>query len=61
MGIKWNKRRRLESAKNIPVEVLTSLASHDVHFEKYDESLLYDKINKKIDDNLDNLYGDNDN
>ena len=49
MGLKRSKRERMSSLSDIDDIALASLGATDIEFEKYDEQLIYDKVNKQLD------------
>ena len=49
MGLTRDKRERMASLGDIDNITLASLGAHNINFEKFDEHLIYDKINKQLD------------
>lgn len=49
MGIRRQRRNRLESPKNLNDVVLYSLGTDNINYEKYDEQVLYKKVNERLD------------
>lgn len=49
MGVKYVKRNRMEDLPTIPDSVLASIGMTNINFEKFDEQLIYDQINKELD------------
>lgn len=49
MGLRYKKRNRMEEIRQLPNPVLASLGATDINFEKFDEQLIYDIINKNLD------------
>lgn len=49
MGVKYVRRNRMEDLPNVPVEVLVAIGQSNINFEKFDEQLIWDKINARLD------------
>mgnify|MGYP000324280617 CR=1 FL=1 len=49
MGLRRGKRGRMESLRKIPDEALASIGATNIEFEKYDEQLIWDNVNKRLD------------
>ena len=49
MGLKYGKRKRMESMRNIDDATLASIGNTNISFEKYDEQLIHDRTNKRLD------------
>jgi len=50
LGVRYGQRRhRLESLKNPGDTILFAIGVNDINLEKYDEQVIYDDINKRID------------
>jgi hypothetical protein len=49
MGIRYKKRNRMEEIRQLPDAVLASLGTTDINFEKFDESLVWHDINRRLD------------
>ena len=50
MGRNFVKRNRLESLPNIPDAALYSLGTTDINFEIFDEQVIFDLVNKNLDE-----------
>lgn len=49
MGLRYKKRGRLERVGRVPDEILASIGQTNINYERFDEQLVYDKINAKLD------------
>lgn len=49
MGLRYQKRNRLESFKGLPDTLLASLGTTDINYEKYDEQVIADVVNRNLD------------
>ena len=51
MGKRYQKRARMERARNLPEEVLVAIGQNSLSHERFDEQILIEKINDKVDAN----------
>lgn len=49
MGLRYKKTKRLERAADLPDEVLYSKGQESIRHDHFDEQIIIDKINKKMD------------
>lgn len=49
MGFNFIPRRRLESLPAIPLAALFGIGTTDLNYEKYDETIIFDLVNKNLD------------
>jgi hypothetical protein len=49
MGLKYVKRPRLQDLPAIPDITLASIGANNLQYEKYDEQVIFDQINKQLD------------
>jgi hypothetical protein len=49
MGVRYVKRNRMEGLPSVPDPVLASIGMTNIKFEKFDEQLIFDIINKELD------------
>jgi len=49
MGLRYKKRDRLERVGRVPDEILASIGQTNINYERFDEQIVYDKINAKLD------------
>lgn len=49
MGLRYKKRDRLERVGRVPDELLASIGQTNINYERFDEQIVYDKINAKLD------------
>ena len=51
MGVRYGqKRHRLESLKNPGDTIMFAIGVNDLNFEKFDEQIIFDLINKRLDE-----------
>ena len=59
MGVRYQKRKRLESLKKINDITLSAIGNNDLNLEKYDEQIIFDHVNAKLDKQEDKIVNRN--
>lgn len=59
MGVRYQKRKRLESLKKINDITLSAIGNNDLNLEKYDEQIIFDHVNEKLDKQEDKIVNRN--
>lgn len=50
MGLRYQKRNRLESFEGLSDALLYGLGTTDINYEKYDEQIIADIVNARLDE-----------